>query len=213
MKSRRKPPTITVPEHATGLVEQFLDAAQRLTSSVVLPDDHEWTRSYDLVGVRPGDRLPLRRGLVVDVIACDPCVGYIFSKVTDKLKAEHRGRPGAELAELRRAGVAVTEAVEAPLLAFLGDTTPRVYETHPELLDCAVVVGECTFLDPEHRAGAWKRKHTHWDDLKPIIAANPQTHFVVTHFSLRYTTDRIRSFFDGERLENMVPWVADGDVR
>lgn len=217
LKSRRKPPTITAPEQATDLIEAYIDAAQRLTSGVPLPDDFRWTRSYDLVGVRPGVRLPLRRGYVVDVIGCDhsiPCVGYIFSTQRNKLKPEYQDLPGPELGALRQSGVEIAEAVTTPLMAFLGDTTPRVYEMHPELLDCKLIVGECTFLTPEHRDGAWKRKHTHWADLRPIIADNPQTHFVLTHFSLRYTTDQIRAFFDeADTPDNITPWVCAGDVR
>ena len=51
LKSRRKPPRIYVPEHATGLVERYLHAAQALTNSEEPPPDFEWTRAYDLIGV------------------------------------------------------------------------------------------------------------------------------------------------------------------
>jgi ribonuclease Z len=69
-------------------------------------------------------------------------------------------------------------------------------------------VGECTFLHPDHRQTAWDRKHTHWGDLRPIVEANPQTHFVVTHFSLRYSDEEVLDFFRGVTLPNLTAWAA-----
>ncbi|MEL6341880.1 MAG: hypothetical protein AAFV53_02030 [Myxococcota bacterium] len=218
-KSRRKPPTFVLPAHAAPLVDAYLDAAQILTASQPKPPGFEWTPAYTLHGVVPGDRVSIRRGgqrYVVDVIGCDhsvPCVGYLFSRRHPKLKPVYQGCSGAELGALRQDGVEITEDVETPLFAFLGDTTPKVYQQHPELLDYPVIVGECTFLDPVHRDDAWARKHTHWDDLRPIIVDHPQTTFVVTHFSLRYRSAQIRSFFDADPLPNVVPWIAAEDVR
>lgn len=211
MRSRRKPPVIAVPEHAVELTESYFDAAQRLTASVELPEDFAWTRSYDLVGVAPGSRLPVGRSMEVDVIGCDhsvPCVGYLFHEVRQKLKPAFEGRSGAELGALRREGVVFTERVRTPVFAFLGDTTPEVYAWHPELLTAPVIVGECTFLHPEHRETAWARKHTHFEDLRVVIEANPEVHFVLTHFSLRYSDDDVRAFFDAHPLPNITPWVA-----
>ena len=218
-KSRRKPPDMTVPAHAVPLVEAYLDAAQILTSSAPKPEGFEWTEAYRLQGVLPGDRIVQpdgNRALVIDIIRCDhsiPCVGYIVARRTRRLRPELRHLPGPALADLRRSGAEVHEEEDTPLFAFLGDTTPRVYDWHPELLRCPVIIGECTFLDPAHRDDAWARYHTHWDDLSPIIRANPQTTFVVTHFSLRYRAEQIRSFFHAIDLPNLVPWIGADDVR
>jgi ribonuclease Z len=210
MRSRRKPPTIAVPAQAAPLTEAYFDAAQRLTSGADLPADFQWTRSYDLVGVCPGDRLEVGRWSV-DVIACDhsvPCVGYVFHQVRNKLLPAYQGLSGAEIGARRQAGEQVTEPVRQPAFAFLGDTTPEVFRWHPELLRCPLVVGECTFLHPDHRQTAWDRKHTHWDDLRPIVEANPQTHFVVTHFSLRYSDEEVLDFFRGVTLPSLTAWAA-----
>lgn len=201
MRSRRKPPVIAVPEHAVGLVDGFLDAALRLTASQELPPDFRWTPSYDLVGVAPGARLSLGRDLVADVVRCDhsvPCVGYLVSRVREKLLSDYADMSGPEIGALRAAGETVTQRVASPEIAFLGDTTPQVFDWHPELLQAPVVVVECTFLAPEHRAAAHDRKHTHVDDLWPLVQAHPDTHFVLTHFSLRYSEAKVRAFF-GER--------------
>ncbi len=217
LKSRRKPPRIYVPAHATGLVTQYLHAAQALTDSEEPPPGHTWTRSFDLIGVTPGNRFAIRGGrLAVDVIGCDhsvPCMGYVFSSLKQKLRPKYSHLSGPEIGEIRAAGVAVTEERIEPLLAILGDTTPAVYTRHPELLRARIIVGECTFLTDEHADNAGRTKHTHFQQLAPIIAENPQTLFVLTHFSLRYSNDDIIDFFRRTDLPNAMPWLAAGDVR
>lgn len=217
LKARRKPPVIYVPEHATGLVERYLLAAQVLSDSAEPPEGFQWTRAYDLVGVSPGDRYPINKGrLVVDVLRCDhtvPCMGYLFSSKKKKLREELAGLSGQEIGDLRKAGVAVTEEQITPIVGILGDTTPAVYDLHPELLQAQVIVGECTFLHPEHRENATRTRHTHFDQLLPIIEASPQTLFVLTHFSLRYRNSEILDFFSRRSLPNVMPWLAAGDVR
>ena len=217
LKSRRKPPQLFVPAHATGLVERYLHAAQALTDSQEPPPGFVWTRAYDLVGVSPGDQHAISRGrIVVDIIACHhsvPCVGYIFSERKKKLKAEYIGLSGPEIGALRREGVEIAEDRIEPIIAFLGDTSPEVYRMHPELLKTPIIVGECTFLDPDHRSNAERTRHTHFEQLAPIIRENPQTLFVLTHFSLRYSTSEVMAFFERNSLPNAMPWLAAGDVR
>ena len=217
LRSRRKPPQLFVPVHATALVERYLSAAQALTTSVVLPEDHQWTRSYDLIGVSPGDRYSISRDrFVVDVLRCDhsvPCVGYLISSRKQKLKTAFSELTGPQIGALRKEGVEVTQEQITPIVGFLGDTTPAVYDTHPELLQAKVVVGECTFLHPEHIGNATRTRHTHFEQLLPIIEANPQTLFVLTHFSLRYQNQEVIDFFASRNLPNALPWLAAGDVR
>lgn len=92
-------------------------------------------------------------GYCVETFKCDhsvPCAGYgIFTKVS-KLAARFRGLPKAEIKAARRRGECITDIVKRPLLAFLGDTTHKVYDWNPTLLDYPVIIGECTFLLPEH---------------------------------------------------------------
>ena len=51
-----------------------------------------------------------------------PAVGYLICEARDKLKPEFFGVAGTEIAQLRRTGVEVTNRVELPLIAYLGDT-------------------------------------------------------------------------------------------
>ena len=134
-----------LPTHATGLVDRYLHAAQALTDSREPEPGFVWTRAYDLNGVVPGDAFVINRGRMrADVIGCDhsvPCMGYIFSLLRNKLKAELVGLSGPEIGALRKTGTCVMQEQAIPSVAFLGDTTPEVYTTHPELLNTMVIIG------------------------------------------------------------------------
>ena len=216
IKTRRKPPHVYLPGEAESLVESYFEAAQDLTDGARLPEGQTRTKAYELVGVEAGDRVVFGRGkeqFGVDVVACDhtvTCVGYVFCEIRTKLKAEHAGLKGPEIAALRRSGVEVSEAVDRPLFAFMGDTTVKVYEDHPEILSAPVVIAECSFLREEHLEQGRKTRHTSWKNLRPIIEAHPETLFVLTHFSMRYRDAEIAAFFADIGAPNILPWVSAG---
>ncbi len=214
LKSRRKPPEIYLPTHATALLEDYLYAAQILTDSQPSPPDRIWTPAYQMIGVEAGQTIPLPRGKKtyrVSVLQCDhsvPCVGYLFSEDRTKLKEEYTGLPGQKIRQLREAGTEITSTQSFPLFAFLGDTTHHVFETHPEILQAPVIITECTFLEEQHLSAAERTRHTHWSALQPIVQSNPNTTFVLTHFSLRYNAPFILDFLQKQNLPNLTPFLA-----
>jgi ribonuclease Z len=145
-----------------------------------------------------------------------PCVGYGVVQVRRKLRPEYATLDRAAIVELRRRDVDVTHEVETPVVCYLCDTTPAIFDVawHGDaLLRYATVIVECTFLrdtDAE-RALARTSKHTHWDELWPIIRRTPDTEFVLVHFSMRYSVREIHDFFDAElarrALRNVVVWT------
>ncbi|KAL1844401.1 hypothetical protein VTJ49DRAFT_80 [Mycothermus thermophilus] len=197
-------------------------------------------------GLSPGTTVPLRRlagppTWSATAFRCDhtvPCLGYVFSATTPKLRPELRGLPPAELRALRqrRGGDSCSLTVPAatPVFAFLGDTTASVLAAGPEWLGepppppgeqekghhgkqgnetrggVKVVITECSFLYPEHRTQAARTKHTCWADLEPVVRKWWRTVFVLCHFSLRYSEEEIRQFFaKREELGNVVVWIGD----
>ena len=52
-------------------------------------------------------------------------------------------------------------------------------------------------------------RHTHWSNLRPIIESNPQTIFILIHFSRRYKRKHIRETINKENLSNVVIFLAD----
>ena len=169
--------------------------------------------------VRDGDIVPLRRlkGITASVFDCDhtvPCVGYVFSATTHKLRPEYASTPAQELKRLRQTGVELTEPSTTPIFAFLGDTTATTLAEGPSWLErgIPVVITECSFLYDEHKPQADKTKHTAWCDLVKVIRRWPRTTFVLTHFSMRYSDGEITAFFRQMRdcPSNIVVW-ADGE--
>ncbi|KAK3692161.1 beta-lactamase-like protein [Podospora appendiculata] len=170
-------------------------------------------------GLRHGDVVPLRRtkNITATAFKCDhtiPCLGYVFSTTTLKLRPEYASLPGPELKALRQSGVDITAAITTPIFAFLGDTTAATLAAGPEWLrqGIPVVITECSFLREEHRAQATKTKHTFWPELEQVVRQWPRTTFILTHFSMRYSDEEIRKFFKElpDPPGNIVVWV-DGE--
>jgi ribonuclease Z len=107
-----------------------------------------------------GDALPLRDGRhVVRPFATKhpvPSNGYVVFSRRAKLRAQYAGLDGKAIAALRAGGETVSDTIEAPLLAFTGDTSAD-WVTHPsaeQALRAKLLIVECTFVD-----GAPRRTH------------------------------------------------------
>ena len=68
---------------------------------------------------------------------------------------------------------------------------------------------ECTFIETEDKEKALKKKHMHWEFLKPHVEENKGTTFVLIHFSLRYKDEFIQKFFSQQKLPNVIVWLED----
>lgn len=143
----------------------------------------------------------------VETFCCDhgiPCLGYGFSQIRSKLRAQYSGC--SQIATLRKQGVEVMEDVVVPQFCYLGDSTTKVFE-NTEFAKYPVVLTECTFFDADHVKMAAEKKHTHWVHLKPIVEKYPSITFVLYHFSKRYTTETIKQFFADQNNPNVIPWA------
>eukprot|EP01095_Lingulamoeba_sp_RSL-Kostka_P003523 TRINITY_DN14498_c0_g1_i1.p1 TRINITY_DN14498_c0_g1~~TRINITY_DN14498_c0_g1_i1.p1 ORF type:complete len:339 (-),score=91.46 TRINITY_DN14498_c0_g1_i1:126-1142(-) len=222
--SRSKPPYFYVPEETSDLVKNYLWVSQELTDNQrKLETDEPWTTNHYLKPVKPLDILNFQMNSTSNkkkkkknlnwyakVFKCFhtvPCVGYGFYYKTNKLKDEYKTLTGKEIGNLRRNKVEVTEEIHHPMFCFLGDTTTEVLETYPELLKFKVVIIEATFLEEDKERNAIKAQHVWYNNLKPYIVDNPETTFVLIHFSRRYKSDFVLNFFENENLPNVVPWV------
>ena len=115
-----------------------------------------------------------------------PTLGCCLWWTRQRLRPDLAGLPGEELAHRRAAGETITEEVRLPLLAYLGDTDPRVFDRHPWLTSVEVLITECTFLRPKDRERAARFGHTHLDDLAARAATLHNRHLVLTHLSRRH---------------------------
>ena len=142
-----------------------------------------------------------------------PTIGFAFSIIKNKLRPELAGRPGKEIAAMRKAGEAVTHEVAEKKLAFICDTSIEALEAQPDILLYPVIIIECTFLLPDELQNAHDTKHIHWQQLLPYVQAHPEVTFVLIHFSLRYRDSEIAAFFDEQcrlhNISNIKPWLTD----
>ena len=181
------PGEICVPSEGIEQLRRILDEI------AILDCGMGW--DYHLTAVQVGDIIPFRRNLVAHVLPGDhgvPAVGYLICETRQKLKPEFQGLPGVEIAQLRQAGVEVTNRIELPLIAYLGDTQSIPLSSHPLLSQCQVLICECTFLMPEHREHAKKTMHFHLDTLPTLLQSFESKYIILTHFSRRYTSEHIR---------------------
>ncbi|MEX1246023.1 MAG: MBL fold metallo-hydrolase [Thermoanaerobaculia bacterium] len=188
---------VFVPAEAVPHVAQWVDACEKLENVRYL---------IEVVPASPGDRIPLRNDLELTVLPGRhrvPTVGYLFSEVRHKLLAELEGKPGEEIARLRRDGVPVTRREEIPLLAYTGDCGEAIFDAVPQLFAARVLLIECSFLFPQDRERAREYGHIHLDHLLSRAEAFRNEAVVLTHFSQRYRPEEIR-----EALRSIPPPLA-----
>ncbi|MBF6397452.1 MBL fold metallo-hydrolase [Nocardia cyriacigeorgica] len=214
---------IYLPAEAVSDTDAFLRASARLNHGPAYDPGSSGT--HRLHGVRGGDEFVFgRRGHHVRVARCEhkvPSVGYAFAErgkqllpmyetLRRSLTAEGRGAEfGHLIAAKRKEGVRVEQETLRPLFAFLGDTDVSVFARNPWLFTYPVIITECTFLYDSELERANRIGHTVWSRLEPVIAAHPETLFILTHFSLRHSDSEVLEFFRtvAGRLANVMPWV------
>ena len=191
------PARVYVPAAAVPHVAQWVDACEKLENV---------RYEIEVVPASPGDRIALRNDLELTVLPGRhrvPTVGYLFSEVRHKLVPELEGKPGEEIARLRREGVPVTRREEIPLLAYTGDCGEAIFDAAPELFAARVLLIECSFLFPEDLQRAREYAHIHLEDVLARADDFRNEAIVLTHFSQRYRPEEIR-----EALRSIPPPLA-----
>jgi ribonuclease Z len=227
LEEQTAPPKVYLPRESLPFVKAHLEAYQAMiecgTDSGMDTATPIWKIDDYLHPLQPNDEFIIQQGGGNQFRVCTlqmhhriPCVGYSIFRITHKVKDEYVGMSGKEIGQLKRGGVEITTEHEEPFLCFLGDTTAKVFEFHPEILQHHhTIVTECSFLDTTSRQRAQETTHMHWDDLQPYVASNPNIMFVLTHFSLKYSTLNIRQFFRDLQqsiYDNVHPMLIERDV-
>ena len=195
---KMEPPTIYVPETAIEPIEKLLRAVSRLDRGR-LP--------CTLLPARPGDEIELSREHVVTVSSTTntlPSVGFVVWDRRRKLKHEYHGLPGDKIRDLRLSCVEVTQEARTPLVAYLGDSSPEGLDRCPAMFEAMILITELTFVAHSHRKEKiHKYGHMHLDDLLARRERFRNEVIIATHFSTRYTDDRIRRIL-GKKIPDML---------
>lgn len=160
---------------------------------------------YELIPLKPGQELEIKNNIILRCIEVEhtcPAVGYVIVEKRTKLKEEFRDFPQEKLRELKERGTEIVRHLEAPLIAYLGDTQPGPCLLHDSVRKAKIIVCECTFFEPDHTDRAKVGKHMHVNDVAEWLRVVECEAMVLTHLSRRtnisYATDRLRDLA-GER--------------
>lgn len=197
---KMEPPTIYLPESAVEPMQRILKCFSRLDRGR-LP--------CELVGINAGDEIELSRDHVVTVSNTThtvPSLGFVVWQRRMKLKPEYHGLPGDKIRDLRLSGVEVTAETRVPRVAYLGDSAPAGLDACEAMFRSEVLIMELTFVLPHHRKDKiHKFGHMHLDDLLARRERFRNEVIIATHFSTRYTDDRVR-----RTLAKKLPDMLDG---
>ncbi|UJR10730.1 hypothetical protein I4U23_014919 [Adineta vaga] len=213
--SRSRPPQVYLPISAVESMKEFIEKCQILRAAGEMDaDTSKWTKNYDLIGVQSDELLTFRKTMKIRIFDMDhsvPCCGYGFYENRQKLKKDYEHLTSKEIGNLRQKDktLELTEERLVPLFAFLGDTTATIFQKYSsELSQFRLIIVECSFIDHEqHAERASDVKHVIWNDLQPFVVQNPNTIFVLIHFSQQYKREEIRNFFQKLNLPNVVPFI------
>jgi len=188
---KMEPPTIYLPAEAVDGVNMLLRAFQRLDRGRM---------PVKLVGVEPGDEIPLSRELVVKAFPTRhtiPSLGFLVWERRKKLKPEYHDLSGEQIRDLRLSGVEVSSEIRIPKVAYMGDTAPAGLDANPEVYKAQILILEMTFVAPNERPSViHKYGHTHLDDLIARADRFENEVIVASHFSTRLHPDHIQRIVD-----------------
>ena len=185
---KMSPPTIYLPEENIEAVKQMLTAFMRLDRGR-LP--------CELIGVTPHEEIELSRDMVVTTVPTThtvPSLGYLVWERRKKLKNEYAELAGNEIRDLRLSGVEVTHEIRAPILGFLGDSSPKGLDGTPDFYKAKILIAEMTFVSPEHRKEKiHKHGHMHLDDWVERRDKFENELVIAAHLSTRYHPRQVES--------------------
>jgi ribonuclease Z len=184
---KHSPARVFLPAEIESAVQEALAALGRLHRSDV---------SFETVPMLPGDTLKVDRDLWVRAFRthhAGPSLGYQFLKRVTKLKPEHQGLPGEEIARLRRERASgIFEEIERLELAYATDTLAQVLESAPSILESRVLILESTYLDPRRTVEeTQERLHTHLDEIVARADLFKNEALVLMHFSQLYGPQQV----------------------
>ncbi|MCK5113179.1 MAG: hypothetical protein KAR11_00255 [Phycisphaerae bacterium] len=143
---------------------------------------------YHLIPVTDGDDYEIRRGLIARCFATKHVPGSLGFSVIDvrhKLKSEFTELTGPELVEQKKKGVEITNRIEVPLVAYLGDTAADNYSDLPCVRAAKALLVECTFYEKDHLDRARAGRHVHIKDLPKILEGMNNERIIITHVTRR----------------------------
>ena len=175
----------------TGTVLAPVEVAPDLRRLLELYARLEGGHPYDVQveSISDGSVVNLRADMALHFFATDhwiPTLGTMVQWRKRRLRPDLTHLSGDKIAERRRAGEEVSVVEKVPLLAYCADSGPGLFAAHPEVLDCQVLLVECSFFEPGDEERARRYGHSHINDLIRVAPALGCRHLVLLHASRRH---------------------------
>lgn len=204
-----KKPTIYVPSPSKDSITTFVKTALVMSTTQTDPRIIENIKIVPMNIVDKLDMTIKNDKWQIETFKCHhsvPSIGYGFTQFRNRLKEEYQGMDKEKLNELAKQKVQLSELKPFPLFCVLGDTTHKVFNDLG-IFKYKTIIVECTFLLETEKTKAKKDKHMHWDNLEPIIISHPDNHFILIHFSQKYTKKDIKDFFETKTIPNITLFI------
>ncbi len=166
--------------------ERIAPAVQRMMAGFVELENQR--TPYELVALKPEQTFEIKNNIVLRPFETEhtcPSFGYAVVERRSKLRPEFADFPQEKLRELKDRGVEITRTLEIPLVAYLGDTAPGPHLIREDVRKAQIIITECTFFDPEHRARARVGMHLHAQDVAEWLRVAECKAMVLIHVSRR----------------------------
>ncbi|MEM8758289.1 MAG: MBL fold metallo-hydrolase [Planctomycetota bacterium] len=158
---------------------------------------------YNLLALDEEGEVEIKNSIVLRGFRTEhtaPSFGWTIVEKRSKLKPEFTDFPQEKLREIKDRGEEITRIIEIPLVAFTGDTLPGPWLLRDDVRKAQVVIGECTFFEPEHKDRAKIGQHMHIDDIAEWLGVLESESIILTHISRRTHVTYVR-----KRLHELVP--------
>lgn len=154
---------------------------------------------HTIVPMEPGQELQIRKNTFIRAVETShtvPALGFVIVERRSKLRPELVGLEQEQIVARKARGESITQTVEIPLVAYLGDTEWAEHFTRPDVLGAKILITECTFLDPEDRPRVRVGKHLHLDDIVRLLEVCQSEAVILTHLSRRTHLGQARRRID-----------------
>lgn len=198
-----EPPVYIMPDHCVKHFHKAHDAYKCLNRHAY--DESaaaQLTRQYKCIPVAQGFAFDLKKEYTIrayEMIHTVPSHGFCIFRRKKKLLEKYRSLEKTEIRRLAKEGVAISENILEPFLAYSGDTTIDGILQHPDMLHAHILFVECTYIRSDNQANdtpeeAIRRGHIHEDHIDTLLKSASVDHLVIFHLSCRYNQSQVVAF-------------------
>ncbi|MCF7913335.1 MAG: hypothetical protein K9M99_12460 [Candidatus Cloacimonetes bacterium] len=182
----KKIPQIYLPARNVEILKAFIKA---------LPNTGRSGLSYKITGLEDGDEVILDNRKVMKVFETTQsanALGCIIAEPKRKLKKEYLNLTTAEINESIGEKKDIFEVNAKPLLAYIPEATPRLFDAHPEFLQSETLITGCRSYDTIGTAS--KTEEPQILAIAEKLEAFQGKYLVFNHVPAKYTSCDIYAF-------------------